>query len=927
MSKIHKITGTKLADILNGTDLADKIVGKGGADAIFGDAGNDKIKAGAGNDTISGGRGNDDIDGGKGIDTAVYQGLFAQYTLSFSHDGDLKGTVGDLVANRDGTDTLKNVEFLQFSDAIYDVANDTVYLLNHTPVFTSANTASVAENTKPVVTLAASDADNDAISFSITGGADALLFEIVSGNQLRFKATPDYETPGSAAHSNAYNVQVTASDGSATTLQSIVVNVIDRNDNAPAITSSDTFSVAENTTAVGTVTASDADTVGGPTQFSISGGADAALFSIDANSGALSFNAARDYETQPHSYHVQVKASDGSNFSTQNVTVNLANVNDNAPVITSGAAASEAENTATTNVVYQVTATDADNDAMAFSLSGDDALLFDIDASTGAVTFKASPDYETPADADLDNYYEITLHADDGAHDTIQAVTIEVTNLTGSIMLAGIAAGTGGFRIIGETVGDQVGVSVSGLGDLNGDGIADLLVGANASDAGGINSGAAYVVFGKADGSAVNLDNVALGSGGFKIVGEIAGDEAGRSVAGLGDVNGDGCADLLVGAMNNAGGLGSGAAYVVFGKTDGSAVNLDDVALGTGGFKIIGEAANDLAGASVAGLVDLNGDGRADLLVAANHNDAGGLNSGAVYVVFGKADGSAVNLDDVALGIGGFKIVAEAAGDMSGSVVGKPISDAGDVNGDGISDLLVGANSNDAGGLNSGAAYVVFGKADGSPVNLDDVALGIGGFKIIGEAAGNQVGDSVSGLGDVNGDGIPDLLIGAQISNAGGISSGAAYVVFGKADGSAINLDDVALGLGGFKIIGENAQDRAGISVSGLGDLNGDDIPDLLVGTRFNEGGDFQSGAAYVVFGKADGSAINLDDVALGTGGFKIAGEAGGDMAGLSVSGLGDLNGDGRTDLLVGAFGSDAGGFNSGAAYVVFSQPDWLLLH
>src|SRR5687768_13716348 len=134
MSKYVKVTGTKFADLLDAPELRAKMRGKAGADTVNGGGGADKINGGSGDDVISGAGGNDTIDGGKGTDSAVYRGLFSEYALSFKHNGDLKGTVTDSVANRDGTDSLKKVEFLQFSDAIYDIENDTVYLLNHAPV-------------------------------------------------------------------------------------------------------------------------------------------------------------------------------------------------------------------------------------------------------------------------------------------------------------------------------------------------------------------------------------------------------------------------------------------------------------------------------------------------------------------------------------------------------------------------------------------------------------------------------------------------------------------------------------------------------------------------------------------------------------------------------------------------------------------------
>ena len=491
------------------------------------------------------------------------------------------------------------------------------------------------------------------------------------------------------------------------------------------------------------------------------------------------------------------------------------------------------------------------------------------------------------------------------------------------ILLTSIAAGRSGFAITGEAAGDVSGYSVSAAGDVNGDGLADLLVGALGNDAGGSSAGRSYVVFGRANTSAVNLSAVAAGTGGFAITGEQAYDQSGFSVSAAGDINGDGLADLLVGAPQQQhwnGSVwittGSGRSYVVFGKTDTSAVNLSAVAAGTGGFAITGEATDDYSGYSVSAAGDVNGDGLADLLVGAPVNGAG-----RSYVVFGKANTSAVNLSAVTAGTGGFAITGEAADDQSGSSV----SAAGDVNGDGLADLLVGAPVNGAGGSYAGRSYVVFGKTDTNAVNLSAVAAGTGGFAITGEAADDYSGYSVSAAGDVNGDGLADLLVGAPVNGAG-----RSYVVFGKTDTNAVNLSAVAAGTGGFAITGEAAGDWSGLSVSAAGDVNGDGLSDLLVGApqqQYWNGSVWittGSGCSHVVFGKTNTSAVNLSAVAAGTGGFAITGEAADDYSGYSVSAAGDINGDGLADLLVGAPYNDAGGSYAGRSYVIFGGTQWI---
>ena len=485
--------------------------------------------------------------------------------------------------------------------------------------------------------------------------------------------------------------------------------------------------------------------------------------------------------------------------------------------------------------------------------------------------------------------------------------------------------GTTGFKLIGANVGDQAG-AVNGAGDVNGDGFADLIVGAQKADPNGLSSGASYMVFGKASGFGVSLALSSLnGANGFKISGALAGDSAGQSVSRAGDVNGDGFADLFIGALAaGPNGALSGASYVVFGKAAGFGANLNVSTLdGTNGFKLNGVAAGDGAGA-VRGVGDVNGDGIADLLIGARSADANGIDSGASYVVFGQpavaptAFGSNINLGAIT-GTDGFKISGEAVDDGAGLAV----SGAGDINGDGIADVIVGAFHAGPSGNSSGASYVVFGSRSGFPPNLNLSTLSVSnGFKISGALIYDNSGRAVSGAGDINGDGIDDLIVGAQFADRNpDDTSGASYVVFGSRSGLAnLNLSTLPSS-SGFKIVGAAANDRAGVSVSGAGDINGDGIADLIVGAYYADpNGNINSGASYVVFGRR-GFAGNLDLLTLASpNGFRISGEVAGDRAGFSVSGAGDINGDGIDDLIVGAHYADPNGSGSGASYVVFGS-------
>ncbi|MEL6245004.1 MAG: CHRD domain-containing protein, partial [Pseudomonadota bacterium] len=239
---------------------------------------------------------------------------------------------------------------------------------------------------------------------------------------------------------------------------------------SPVFTSGTAVSVDENETATGfTATANDAN--GDALTFSISGGADAALFAIDANTGALSFAQAPDFEVPGdadgnNDFVVEISVTDGEFTATQTVTVTINNINDNAPVIVSGNAVTVTENGTD---AFQAEANDADGDAITFSISGDDAALFAIDAATGLVTFIAAPDFEAPADANGDNAYQITVTASDGTNSVSQAVTITVADQLEVIGTDGNDALTGSndADIIDAGAGDDVIDSLQGSDQIS----------------------------------------------------------------------------------------------------------------------------------------------------------------------------------------------------------------------------------------------------------------------------------------------------------------------------------------------------------------------------------------------------------------------------------------------------------------------------
>jgi Ca2+-binding RTX toxin-like protein len=515
------------------------------------------------------------------------------------------------------------------------------------------------------------------------------------------------------------------------------------------------------------------------------------------------------------------------------------------------------------------------------------------------------------------------------------------------------ANGNNGLIIPGKTPGDRLGEEVYSAGDLNGDGLEDLVV--TAPNAGipttdensyydSDRRGQAYVVFGtrNSTNSPFNLDSL-NGSNGFKVTGIDATNQLGSAVS-VGDLNGDGLDDLVLGApqaglkvsrYNYSYSENNGEAYVIFGQKNGFNADFNLQSLnGSNGFTLKGIDASDLLGTAITSAGDLNGDGIDDLAVSAigggqpvtNRNGfTKSDRRGETYVVFGKKNGfdARINLFNLN-GSNGFIVEGKDANDS----LGGALSNAGDINGDGIDDLVIGA-SNAGNVLNSpfadgdsdrrGEIYVVFGSRNGfsSRFSVAD-RLTISGIK-----AEDNLGTAVTSAGDLNGDGIDDLVLGAANASVNGeyTQSGQVYVLFGRQGGFGTQFDLKSLnGKNGFSLAGIDAGDGLGNAVS-AGDFNGDGLDDLLVGA--STAGQDGRGEVYVIFGNRNGFTTQVDLANLSTNaGMKIAGISSDDLLGDAVSSGGDINGDGADDLVVSAPGVDLGNeyTKEGTTYVIFGS-------
>lgn len=403
-------------------------------------------------------------------------------------------------------------------------------------------------------------------------------------------------------------------------------------------------------------------------------------------------------------------------------------------------------------------------------------------------------------------------------------------------MLAPIALNaTPDWVAYGEGAMNNFAYSLASAGDVNGDGYADLVAGAFGY---GVYRGKVVVFHGSASGLSLTPN--------WSAVGEDIFNYFGSATASAGDVNGDGYSDLAIGAYGYDSQFGK--VYVYLGSANGLSTTAD--------WSLVGPNESGAWGQSIGSAGDVNGDGYSDLAIGDSSDNTA---TGKVYVYFGSANGLNTTED--------WSVTGESPYEYFGSKV----SSAGDVNGDGNTDLAVGAIGYN--GL-TGKVSVFHGSANGLSTTPN--------WYVIGEILYMRFGEALASGGDVNGDGFDDFVIGAYWYDN---FRGKTYVYYGSVNGLSLTPD--------WNAIGEFEEDTFGISVSSAGDVNGDSYSDLVIGALGYNSTINDRGKAYVYFGSSGGLSNSAD--------WSVVGEKFRDCLGASVSSAGDVNNDGFSDLAVGA--------------------------
>ncbi len=485
----------------------------------------------------------------------------------------------------------------------------------------------------------------------------------------------------------------------------------------------------------------------------------------------------------------------------------------------------------------------------------------------------------------LGSLYTIMYQNVSATGDEIISNTIEVNDLTADALVLSNY--------------DYFGQSIANIGDLNGDGVLDIAVGASGDDAGGANRGAIHVMLMNSDGSVSNTIEINdLTANGPVLSGF---DFFGSSIANIGDLNGDGVLDIAVGGANK------GTIHVMLMNSNGSVSSTIKINSNTANGPVLSNS--DFFGSSIANIGDLNGDGVLDIAVGASGDDAGGTDKGTIHVMLMNSNGSVSNTIEIN------DLTANGPVLSNSDSFGQSIANIGDLNGDGVLDIAVGASGDDTGGTSRGAIHVMLMNSNGSVSSTIKINNNTANGPVLSD--NDFFGQSIANIGDLNNDGVLDIAVGATDDNTGSTDKSTIHVMLMNSNGSVSNTIEINDLTANGPVLSDN--DYFGQSIANIGDLNNDGVLDIVVGATGDNAGGTRRGAIHVMLMNSDGSVSNTIEINDFTTNGPVLSNF--DFFGSSIANIGDLNNDDISYIAVGA----TGGNSRGAIHVMLMNNDGIV--